>query len=132
MHESLGVFNLLLVAVGGALGGMGRLAVTNVFSRRLGAGFPWGTLAVNLSGALVAGWWAARLGIPTTLDLSSAWLALVVGLLGGYTTVSSFSLQTLTLWQSGHPRRAVANVLATCLAGLAMAALGWWLAGGGA
>ncbi|QTF92877.1 fluoride efflux transporter CrcB [Halomonas sp. BM-2019] len=128
----IGASSLLLVAVGGALGGMGRLAVTNLFSHWLGTRFPWGTLVVNLTGALVAGWWAARLGIPTTLELSSAWLALVVGLLGGYTTVSSFSLQTLTLWQSGHPRRAVANVLATCVAGLAMAALGWWLAGGGA
>ena len=127
-----GASSLLLVAVGGALGGMGRLAVTNLFTHWLGVRFPWGTLVVNLTGALVAGWLAARLGVPTTIEFSSAWLALVVGLLGGYTTVSSFSLQTLSLWQGGHPRRALGNVLATCLAGLALAGLGWWLGGGGA
>ncbi|MCG6659598.1 camphor resistance protein CrcB [Halomonas campisalis] len=127
---SVGFSSLLLVAVGGALGGMGRLAVTNLVTRRLGATFPWGTLVVNLSGALVAGWVAGRLGVPTSLELSAAWLGLAVGVLGGYTTVSSFSLQTLSLWQSGYPRRAVGNVLATCLIGLLLAALGWWLAGG--
>ncbi|MGJ7458823.1 fluoride efflux transporter CrcB [Halomonas sp. RA08-2] len=129
---SIGASSLLMVAAGGAMGGISRLAVTNLFSHWLGARFPWGTLVVNLSGALLAGSLAAWLGVPATLELSSAWLGLVVGLLGGYTTVSSFSLQTLTLWQSGHPQRAVANVLATCLVGLAMAALGWWLAGGSA
>ncbi|SFX63594.1 fluoride efflux transporter FluC [Marinospirillum alkaliphilum] len=132
MLESLKLFNLLLVAAGGALGGMARLAVTDLCSHWLGSRFPWGTLMVNLSGALLAGWLAARLGIPSSLDLSSAWLALVVGLLGGYTTVSSFSLQTLTLWQSGQRFRAAAYTLATCLIGFLLVVLGWWLAGGGA
>ncbi len=129
---SLGAVSLLLVAAGGALGGMGRLALGQLCARWLGARFPWGTLVVNLSGALLAGALAARLGVPTSLELSSAWLGLVVGLLGGYTTVSSFSLQTLSLWQSGQPRLAIGNVLATTLVGLALAVLGWWLAGGSA
>ena len=129
---SLGAVSLLLVAAGGALGGMGRLALGQLCARWLGARFPWGTLVVNLSGALLAGALAARLGVPTSLELSSAWLGLVVGLLGGYTTVSSFSLQTLSLWQSGQPRFAIGNVLATTLVGLALAVLGWWLAGGSA
>ena len=129
---SLGAVSLLLVAAGGALGGMGRLALGQLCARGLGARFPWGTLVVNLSGALLAGALAARLGVPTSLELSSAWLGLVVGLLGGYTTVSSFSLQTLSLWQSGQPRLAIGNVLATTLVGLALAVLGWWLAGGSA
>lgn len=130
MREGLEVFNLLWVALGGALGGMGRLAVTNLFSHWLGVRFPWGTLMVNLSGAFLAGWLAARFGIPTGLDFSSAWLALVVGLLGGYTTVSSFSLQTLTLWQSGQTHRAVFYLVASILLGLALVLLGWSLAGG--
>jgi fluoride exporter len=127
----MGWTGLWLVAVGGALGGMGRLAVSNLVARQLGTRFPWGTLAVNLSGALAAGWLAGHLGLPTDRDASPAWLGLVIGVLGGYTTVSSFSLQTLALWHSGRLHRALFNVLATCVAGLLMAALGWWLAGGG-
>lgn len=131
MLESLTLVNLLLVTCGGALGGMGRLAMTQVFSHWLGVRFPWGTLVVNLTGAFLAGWLAASIGIPGGVELSSAWLALIVGLLGGYTTVSSFSLQTLTLWQSGDTLRAVSYLLVTLFAGLILVALGWWLAGGG-
>lgn len=125
-----GVSSVVLVAVGGAIGGVSRLAVTNLFTHWLGPRFPWGTLAVNLSGAFLAGVLAARLTIPITPELSAGWLGLIVGVLGGYTTVSSFSLQTLALWQSGHRGRAIGNVSATLVAGLTVAALGWWLAGG--
>ncbi|MCE9682472.1 fluoride efflux transporter FluC [Halomonas alkalisoli] len=127
---SVGWVAVLLVAVGGAAGGMARLAASRLLARWLGTRFPWGTLAVNLSGALLAGWVAGRLGVPLGLDLSSAWLGLMIGVLGGYTTVSSLSLQTLALWQSGRTPAALVNVGATCLAGLALAWLGWWLAGG--
>ncbi|RCV90439.1 fluoride efflux transporter FluC [Billgrantia montanilacus] len=127
---SVGWVAVLLVAAGGAAGGMARLAASRLLARWLGTGFPWGTLAVNLSGALLAGWIAGRLGVPQGLDLSSAWLGLMVGVLGGYTTVSSLSLQTLALWQSGRTLIALANVGTTCLSGLALAWLGWWLAGG--
>ncbi|AMD02527.1 Putative fluoride ion transporter CrcB [Halomonas chromatireducens] len=113
------------------MGGMARLAASRLLARWLGTGFPWGTLAVNLSGALLAGWIAGRLGVPQGLDLSSAWLGLMIGVLGGYTTVSSLSLQTLALWQSGRVSAALSNIGTTCLAGLALAWLGWWLAGGG-
>lgn len=129
MIESLKLYNLLLVACGGALGGMGRLAMTNLFSYLLGIRFPWGTLIVNLTGAFIAGWLAAWIGIPMHIDFSSYWLAFIVGLLGGYTTVSSFSLQTLTLWQSGEPGRAVMYFSATLLLGLLVVAIGWWIGG---
>lgn len=125
-----GVSSLVIVAAGGGIGGMARLAVTNLLTRRLGTLFPWGTLVVNLTGALLAGAIAARLTTPITIEFSAIWLGLIVGLLGGYTTVSSFSLQTLTLWQSGRHHRAIANVLTTYLAGLALVASGWFLAGG--
>lgn len=126
---TLGPASLLLVAMGGALGGMARLAVTELTARWLGHRFPWGTLAANLSGALALGALAARLGADAT---TPTWLALAVGGLGGYTTVSSFSLQTLSFWQAGRTGLAVANVLATVTAGLVAVALGWWLAGGSA
>ncbi len=63
------------------------------------------------------------------LSPAPAWLGLVVGGLGGYTTVSSLSLQTLALWQSGRTHAALANLGATLGAGLTLAALGWWLGG---
>ncbi|MCC5881859.1 MAG: CrcB family protein [Halomonas sp.] len=119
---------LLMMAAGGALGGMARLAVADLFARRMGSTFPWGTLAVNLSGALLAGGLAGWLGLSHEVDLPRSWLLLVVGLLGGYTTVSSLSLQSLDLWCSGRRRAALANVTTTLVAGLALAALGWWLA----
>ncbi|WP_290785086.1 fluoride efflux transporter CrcB [Halomonas sp.] len=122
--------SLLLVAAGGALGGMARLALGNAVSRRLGAAFPWGTLAVNLSGSLMIGLLAGILAPSLPGEEGSAWLLLAIGLLGGYTTVSSFSLQTLMLWQEGRPRAALANVVATLVPGLCAVAVGVWLAGG--
>lgn len=122
-----GATSLLLVAMGGALGGMARLAVTELMSRWLGHRFPWGTLVANLSGALVLGGLAAQMG---TVGSTPLWQLLAVGGLGGYTTVSSLSLQTLTLWQTGDRQWAVANVLATVPAGVGAVALGWWLGGG--
>ncbi|APE30980.1 camphor resistance protein CrcB [Halomonas aestuarii] len=120
---------LLAVAAGGGLGGMARLAVGNAVAHRLGAGFPWGTLAVNLSGALLMGVLAGLLD-PTSSSPGPAWSLLAVGLLGGYTTVSSFSLQTLTLVQQGRGVAAMAYGLATLVAGFAALLVGVWLAGG--
>ncbi|MBB3192606.1 fluoride efflux transporter FluC [Halomonas cerina] len=122
-----GATSLLLVAMGGALGGMARLAVTELMSHWLGHRFPWGTLLANLSGALALGGLAAQMG---TVGSTLVWQLLAVGGLGGYTTVSSLSLQTLTLWQAGHRHRAVANMLVTVPAGVGAVALGWWLGGG--
>ncbi|PCF97032.1 fluoride efflux transporter FluC [Vreelandella nigrificans] len=119
-----GFASLLLVALGGALGGMGRFAVSNLIAHLLGKAFPWGTLIVNASGALIAGWLLGYYGMPAAQPL---WLFAVAGLLGGYTTVSSFSLQTLELWQSGHSLRAAINIAATLILGLAMGTLGWLL-----
>ena len=60
-----GLTSVLLVALGGALGGMGRFAVSNLLARYLGKAFPWGTLAVNASGAFLAGWLLGSLGIAS-------------------------------------------------------------------
>lgn len=122
-----GMASLFLIALGGALGGMGRFAVSNAAAKRLGKAFPWGTLMVNASGALVAGWLLARYGLQ---HHDPTWIFAIIGLLGGYTTVSSFSLQTLELYQSGQAARAALNVASTLGLGLLMATLGWWLGGG--
>lgn len=120
---------LLLVALGGALGACARLWVGALVASRLGEAFPWGTLVVNATGAFAIGVVAA------TLPEGRAWLGLVVGALGSYTTVSSFSLQTIELAGRGAMAAAAGNVLlslALCLGGArAGMAIGGLVAGGG-
>lgn len=120
---------LLAVAGGGGLGGMLRLAVGNLVARCLGAGFPWGTLVVNMSGALLMGMLAGALGLPGH-GTGPVWSLLAIGLLGGYTTVSSFSLQTLTLWQQRREAAALGYGALTLGAGGSAMLAGIWLAGG--
>ncbi|MFI0472101.1 CrcB family protein [Halomonas sp. HMF6819] len=123
------VINIALLALGAGFGGMSRLAVTRLAARHLATEFPWGTLAINLSGALAAGALLGHYGFAP-LSNSPIGLLLIGGLLGGYTTVSSLSLQTLTLWQDRKPREAIAYLAGTLAAGTALAALGWHLTGG--
>jgi len=120
---------LLAVAGGGGVGGMARLAVGSLVSRRLGGDLPWGTLVVNLSGSLLIGLLAAWLGLPGA-PASPAWSLLAIGVLGGYTTVSSFSLQVLRLWQQGRAAAALGYVLVTLASGFAALLAGVWLGGG--
>ncbi|MDT8893517.1 CrcB family protein [Halomonas sp. I1] len=127
---TLGPMGWLMVALGGALGGMARLAVTELTALWWGRAFPWGTLVVNLSGTLGIGGLAALVGWPE--GSAAAWGFLAVGILGGFTTVSSFSLQTLTLFQRRRHGAALANIVATLVPGVAVAGLGWWIMGGGA
>jgi CrcB protein len=85
--------NLLLVALGGAAGSVARYCVGLAAARCLGLVFPWGTLVVNVAGGLAIGVLAARIG-P---DNESLRLLIGVGLLGGFTTFSAFSLETVRL-----------------------------------
>jgi fluoride exporter len=100
-----------LVAVGGALGAGLRYGISGVVDRRIGELFPWGTLTVNVSGAVLIGILASawHSGLPTGA-FTAGWVFLVVGVLGSYTTVSSFSLQTLALARNGEIGRALLNV----------------------
>ena len=115
---------LLSVVVGSALGGVSRYFLSGVIARGVGESFPWGTLVVNVSGSFVIGLFgglatdnASLMGSP---DL---WLLAVTGFCGGYTTVSSFSLQTLALARDGERGRATAYVaLSVVLCLLAVAA----------
>lgn len=111
----------LAVALGGALGSCARHAVRLAFDA--GPGFPWWTLLVNAVGGLLiglaAGLW--REG-PEALRLG-----LVVGVLGGFTTFSAFSLETVQLLRE-QPVLALANVLGNVGLSLAACALGLWLA----
>ena len=116
---------LALVAFGAAAGGALRYFVSGFIGRRIGEAFPWGTLIVNVTGAFAIGVMAAFVRAP----MSDAWLFGATGLLGAYTTVSSFSLQTLALAREGARRRAFDNVALSVAISLAAAALGYALAG---
>jgi CrcB protein len=116
----------LAILLGGALGGVARFWLADFTGRRWGRSFPRGTLLVNVTGALVAGAAAALAGPGGAASI--AWQLGITGFLGSYTTVSSFSLETLALLHDGATRRAAANVAATLLATLGGVILGWTLA----
>lgn len=89
------MMQVLLVALGGAVGATARYGVGVAAARLLGLGFPWGTLIVNVVGGIAMGVLAARVG-P---EQESLRLVLGVGVLGGFTTFSAFSLETVRLMQ---------------------------------
>jgi CrcB protein len=102
------------IAVGSALGGVLRYWCSGVAARLIGETFPWGTLIVNVAGSFVIGLFFTLTGPDGRLLVSStARQFVMVGLLGGYTTFSSFSLQTLTLLQDGELLYAGANIVAS-------------------
>ena len=114
---------LALVFVGGIAGGAARHAVSGFVGRRIGETFPWGTMAVNGSGALGLGLlaaWAAGDGNGGTL-----WIMAAVGIFGSYNTVSSFSLQTLALARDGEWLSAAFNVLGSLALCLGAAFVGY-------
>ena len=111
----------LLAMLGSALGGGARLYVSTLVSRVLGTGFPWGTLAVNLAGCLLVGVLGALFAPPGRIhDLQDLRVFLVVGVLGGFTTFSAFSLEALMLVQRGEAA-AAAGYVAASLAGCLLA-----------
>ena len=101
---------LLFIAVGGAFGAVMRYAASSGVHALLGRGFPWGTLFVNVTGSLLIG----LLGILLLerMNLGPEWrAAILVGVLGSFTTFSTFSLETLNLLEQGDWLSALSNVL---------------------
>lgn len=91
---------LLAVAIGGALGAMTRYKLVGLVTHLAGHGFPWGTLFVNVLGSFMMGLLVELGALKFNLS-QEARAFLVVGLLGGFTTFSSFSLDVATLWHRG-------------------------------
>jgi CrcB protein len=119
---------LISVVLGSALGGTARYFLSGVVARRVGETFPWGTLVVNVSGAFLIGAFAALARDNASLLASpNPWLFAVTGFLGCYTTVSSFSLQTLALARDGEGGRAIGYVAISVALSLGAVAVGFAL-----
>jgi CrcB protein len=114
------------IAIGSALGGMSRYGLSRAVALRYGETFPWGTLTVNVIGSLVIGFVAALSGPDSRMIISpNARQFMMVGLCGGFTTFSSFSLQTLELIRNRDFAEAGGNVLLSVAACLAAVAIGY-------
>ena len=118
------MLSYLGIAVGSALGGVGRHWCSGLIARHFGETFPWGTLLVNVLGSLLIGLFATLTGPDGRWFLgSTARQFFMIGVFGGFTTFSSFSLQTLNLIQDGDWFRAFANVAGSVL----LCLIGVWL-----
>ncbi len=120
-----------LIGLGGALGSIGRAWIAVAMARLTGPAFPWGTILINVVGSFVIGFFGTitasggRLPAPT-----DARAFVMIGICGGFTTFSSFSLQTLDLARDGRPGQALGNVALSVVLCLASVAAGHYAAAG--
>ena len=106
----------VLVAGGGAIGSVGRYALSSLVARGLDEVFPWGTLIVNVSGCFIIGLFAMMTGPDGRVLAPPEYRQFfMVGVCGGFTTFSSFSLQTLALARDGDMTKASLNVVGSVL-----------------
>jgi CrcB protein len=118
--------NYLWVAIGSALGGMARYASAGLALRWFGAGFPWGTLFVNVAGSLAIGALAVMIPPDGRAFSDNARLLLMVGICGGFTTFSAFSLETLNLARNGDWIAAAGYVFGSVVLCLIAVAIGYF------
>lgn len=117
---------LLLVFLGSGVGGVLRYAVGGWVQRRLSGLFPLGTLVVNLTGCVLIGFLSAALA-GRWLVREEHRVALLVGVLGGYTTFSTFGWETFALLNDGQMGRAAGNAALSVVGGLAAVWIGYRL-----
>ncbi|MFI5242745.1 MAG: fluoride efflux transporter CrcB [Gemmatimonadales bacterium] len=105
------------VAVGAAAGGVSRFYLATAIQQRLGASFPWGTLAINLTGSLLLGF-IIRYALATPAVSIEMRALLTTGFCGGYTTFSTYSYETAVLLEEGQFGRAAAYSLGSVVLAL--------------
>ena len=116
--------NLLLVAAGGAIGSMLRWGLSGAVQRWTDSPFPWGTFAVNAMGSLAVGFVAA-VALERALVSPAVRLFSIVGVLGGFTTFSAFSYETLALLRDGQWLSAVGYAGGSVVVGVMAALVGY-------
>ncbi len=115
----------LLVALGGALGSVARFALSGFVANHIGTTFPWGTLIINVTGSFVIGFYATLTGPEGRVFASGhSRQFFMTGICGGYTTFSSFSLQTLNLARDDEWLQAGGNAVGSVVACLVAVWLG--------
>lgn len=115
----------LLVALGGAIGSVARFALSGFVANQFGATFPWGTFVINVSGSFIIGFYSTLTGPEGRIFASpNSRQFFMTGVCGGYTTFSSFSLQTLSLARDDEWLQAGGNAIGTLVACLAAVWLG--------
>lgn len=123
------MLNTLTIALGGAIGSVMRFWFSGLIARVWGETFPWGTIIVNITGCFVIGLFFTVTGSEGRVLVAPLWRQFfMIGICGGYTTFSSFSLQTLNLANDGQWLRAGANVVISVIACLVAVWLGHMLA----
>jgi CrcB protein len=118
--------SLILVMAGGGVGAALRWQAGRVALRWLGPGFPWGTFGINLVGGLLMGVLAGAMMRPGAID-RPLWMLLAVGLLGGFTTFSAFSLEMFVMIERGQAALAAAYAFASVFGALALLFAGVWI-----
>ncbi|MGB5442615.1 MAG: fluoride efflux transporter CrcB [Gammaproteobacteria bacterium] len=114
---------LLAIAAGGAIGAVLRYWLSTAIQSRTASAFPYGTLTVNVVGSLLIGF--LYIWLTERMVVGPAGRAFVlIGVLGAFTTFSTFSIETLNLMESGQPGKALVNVLASVIVCVSAAAAG--------
>jgi len=118
-----------VIMLGGAIGSALRFLIASSIDRAAGMTFPWGTILVNILGSFVIGLFIGLTGPEGPLSVSANMRAFVaIGILGGFTTFSSFSLQTMQLFHQGIYWQAASNVLISVMCCLLATGLGLFIA----
>jgi CrcB protein len=128
------LFQIILVALGSALGGLARWGVAAYAARWLGTAFPWGTFFINISGSLFLGWFSTilsdrlLLGETSWLRADDLRLMIAVGFTGAYTTFSTFEYESHSLFRDGDSLVGMSYLFGSVFLGLVAVRLGILLA----